>query len=642
MTLDVRWLGVFRLCLGTLLVVESLRRWNAARAFYSNDGLLPNHFALFAPMGRRVFSIYNAFSTYAEVSLAFALTTVVFVLFTLGYKTKLSHVLSAICITSLNARNLFVENGGTIVVNLITIWTLFLPLGRRFSVDAVLATLRTERESSAADLNERSRRAELDRPVVRLAALALILQWSVIYFFNTVHKSGKGWMNGSALHWFLHQDRIVTAVGIWVRENVPFEVLRTLTYFTLGVEGTLAVILLIPFGQTGLRRLALLLALGLHGSIALFSRLGPFSYVMVMFFVLLLGRRDWALVERWFARPARARSVIYDSDCGICFQLCRLLKRLDPFERLTFVGNDETARVPDTIDPALLDRTVVVVLPDGSIAIEERAVFEIGRALPFGILGVWWLAVPGLSALGRRLYRWVATHRHELSAWLGYGQCGVGRRSPGAAAASAPAPASHPSKRDLLAATLRELLTGLLLFVAAVQVAHSNAFARKFVRVKVPVWAAAIADYPRIYQPWGMFAPEPPYQDGRLVVDGRTVDGRKLDPLTGEAPEFDPHAPDGWGHDQFWCDYHLKFREASKAAYRGWLTHYLLNLHVFTGRPEDRLEAFEVWWVEDDSPPPGTRRGKPRPPQKLLAYGRVSDSGAARWLEAQGASRRSR
>src|SRR5690606_33772130 len=158
----------------------------------------------------------------------------------------------------------------------------------------------------------------------------------------------------------------------------------------------------------------------------------------------------------------------------------------------------------------------------------------------------------------------------------------------------------------------------------------------------VPVWAAAIADYPRIYQPWGMFAPEPPYQDGRLVVDGRTVDGRKLDPLTGEAPEFDPHAPDGWGHDQFWCDYHLKFREASKAAYRGWLTHYLLNLHVFTGRPEDRLEAFEVWWVEDDSPPPGTRRGKPRPPQKLLAYGRVSDSEAARWLAAQGASRRSR
>src|SRR5690606_7443327 len=124
---DPRWLGVHRICLGILLMVEVMRRMVHARAFYSNDGLLPNHFSLFRPMGRNLFSIYHAFSTYAEVQVAFGLTLLVFFLFTIGYKTRLFHALSAICIVSLNNRNIFVENGGTVVVNIMTVYTLFLP-----------------------------------------------------------------------------------------------------------------------------------------------------------------------------------------------------------------------------------------------------------------------------------------------------------------------------------------------------------------------------------------------------------------------------------------------------------------------------------------------------------------------------------
>ncbi|HSU38303.1 MAG TPA: hypothetical protein VLJ38_02015, partial [Polyangiaceae bacterium] len=89
LSLDVRWLGVFRIGLGTLLCVEVLRRWYYAKPFYTNEGLLPNHYSLFAPMGRNVFSIYHAFSSYGEVSVAFALTLLVFLAFTLGYRTRL-------------------------------------------------------------------------------------------------------------------------------------------------------------------------------------------------------------------------------------------------------------------------------------------------------------------------------------------------------------------------------------------------------------------------------------------------------------------------------------------------------------------------------------------------------------------------
>jgi hypothetical protein len=144
-----------------------------------------------------------------------------------------------------------------------------------------------------------------------------LLQLSVIYFFNAVHKNGVGWRNGSAIYYFLYQDRIVTWVGVWARDHVPYGVLVALTRMTLVVEGTLAFILLVPFGQKWLRRLALLLALGLHGNIAMLSRIGPFSYVMVMFFLMWLGQEELDFLGRWFGRPRRAVQVpIAASACG--------------------------------------------------------------------------------------------------------------------------------------------------------------------------------------------------------------------------------------------------------------------------------------------------------------------------------------
>ena len=111
---DPRWLGIFRVCFGCLLLSELCYRWSYARLLFSNDGVLPNHFSLFAPMGQDLFSIYHVFSTVEEVHIAFALTFVVFACFTVGYRTRLFHVLSALLITSLHSRNLFTENGDAI------------------------------------------------------------------------------------------------------------------------------------------------------------------------------------------------------------------------------------------------------------------------------------------------------------------------------------------------------------------------------------------------------------------------------------------------------------------------------------------------------------------------------------------------
>jgi predicted DCC family thiol-disulfide oxidoreductase YuxK len=628
-TLDPRWLGVFRVGFGCLLLSELLYRWSYARLLFSNDGVLPNHFSLFAPMGQDLFSIYHAFSTVPEVHVAFALTFVVFACFTLGYKTRLFHILSAILITSLHGRNLFTENGGSVVTHSLAIWTVFLPLGRCFSIDALIASMSRVREHGPAQLNRRE--PSTVEPFVSIVVLGLLLQWSVIYFFNYVHKTGVGWRNHSAIHYFLHQDRIVTELGVWVREHVPLFVFAWLTRATLIVEGVLAFILLVPFGHRKLRRVAFVLALGLHGSIALLSRLGPFSYAMVLFFIMLFGERELGWLGRWFGRSSRALTVVFDTDCGICLWTCRLLKRLDPWQRLTFVGNDELEKLPPAVDPKLCETSVVVVDAAGRVSTEEAAVRKVLSALPFGVFLAFPLYLPGLAQLGRFAYRQIAKNRTRISAFFGLGACGLPTL----------APAATPRQRSFgrLGAELatvraigRETLVLMLMVVLATEVVKSNPFLSRHVRMQRPEWMTRIIGYTRMLEGWGMFAPEPPYDDGRLVVDGRTKDGRKLDPFTNDTPEFDPESPRGWGHDQLWCDYSNHIRWPNNQGRRQFLRAYLMNQHVYSRRPQDQLVSFDVWWIHDKSPRPGERHGKLLVPERLVSYGTVKDSGAKPWL----------
>jgi predicted DCC family thiol-disulfide oxidoreductase YuxK len=631
-TADLRWLGLFRIGFGALLVCDVTRRFWQAREFYTNDGFFPNHFSLFRPMGDELFSLMHAFSTMGEVSVVMAIWLAIVSAYTLGFATKIMQVLAFIAITSLDARNIFVENGGDIVVNLLAFITIPLPLGRRFSIDAVLRSLRARRENDPAALNDRTRPTIPLEPVVSLAVLALFLQLAVIYFFNAAHKDGVGWRQGSSIYYFLHQDRIVTKLGIFLREHVSYEVTRLFTYSTLAIEYALPGILLFPFFRTWAMRLAIVLGIGLHGGIALTSRLGPFSYAMVLAYLPLLAGRDIELLARWFSRDARRRTVIFDVDCGICLFFARLLKRLDPCERLTFVGNDEVERFPPGVDRALVERTVVVLDPKGRVHTEERAIFEIGRAIPFGIVPLGWLAIPGLSLLGRAAYRAFAKHRVAVSSAFGLGACGIAP-PPGEDRAAAPSEGeTFRAFRASSATFVREGAAALIVIILGVQVVNDNAYINRRFKVRRPEWIVHIANTFRLLEGWGMFAPEPPYDDGRVIVDARTKDGRKLDPFTGKEPDFDPFTREGWGHDQFTCDYQNRIRFDWHVPNRQHLKEYLRNWHRYHGKPNDELVAFDIWWVHDRSPKPGQVRGEPLPPQRLASYGYVSDSGAKPWL----------
>lgn len=304
LTVDPRSLGAFRIGLALVLLSDLARRWVELDFWYVNSGLLPNHTLLWRPPAQHMFSLFFGASTLPEARLGFALCALVYVLLLLGYRTRWLQLLALVARVSLNTRLAVLENGGDMVMDLLCLLTLPLPLGARFSLDAVATARRTQRAAGVSEPLPRFVPESAKQPVVSLAVLGLLLQFATIYYFNAASKGGTAWRDGSAVHYALHQDKLVTWAGVWLREHLPSELVRGLTWGVLATEWTGFVLLLSPVSWRQSRLVAVCLMPTLHLGFALGLNLGGFSPAMMSFYPLLLTAGHWDALERRFGARA--------------------------------------------------------------------------------------------------------------------------------------------------------------------------------------------------------------------------------------------------------------------------------------------------------------------------------------------------
>jgi hypothetical protein len=300
LTVDPRSLGVFRVVFGLVLFIDLGRRFAELGHWYVNSGLLPNHTMLWRPPAGRMFSLFFTASTTGEARFGFVLCALAYASFLLGYRTRWAQVLTLLARVSLNSRLLMLENGGDMVINLLCLLTLPLPLGNRFSIDAVAASLRAERRAGANPHPPRGVVAWAREPVVSVAVLGLLLQFGTIYFMNAAAKSGQAWRDGSAVHYALHQDKLVTWAGVWMREHLSPSMFHALTWSVLTTEWLGVILILTPIYVRELRWMAVIIMPALHTGFALGLNLGGFSLAMLAFYPLLLGHEHWDVLERRF------------------------------------------------------------------------------------------------------------------------------------------------------------------------------------------------------------------------------------------------------------------------------------------------------------------------------------------------------
>ena len=493
LALDPRSLGLVRIYLGCLLLADLLRRIPHLSTWYTNAGPLPNHVLLWRPIAEYQFSLFFLVTHRGEAVFLFVLCGLVFALFAAGYRTRLMHFLSLVAICSLHNRVAMFEDGSEVTTRLLTFWTLFLPLGARLSFDAVRAAAVSGVETRDV------------RPAISLAVPCILLQVALLYTFNVLHKTGDTWRDGTAVHYVLHQDRIVTWLGWQLRPFVTLGASRFMTYSAVLTEAVLPLLILSPIATKLTRRVAIMFAIGLHAGFALLLNLGMFSFNMLGFFLLLLSDRDWA----WLARLPHAAT-----------------RRIESFVR-----------------------------------------------------------------------RWV-------DAW--------GCRPQ--------APPSPLRRRFAAVATQgREALVVLFAIALGSQMMVENQSLPEALRVRhQPLALRLLVEYPRFMEGWSMFAPEAPKHDSLLIVDAITVEGRHVDPINELASRVSSvpvsGIPEYLDQDDTWCDYTTNI--VGREDYYGTLAEFIRAYPKRTHRARDRIESFEVWLLEDDSPPPG--ESKPSNPRRSL------------------------
>jgi hypothetical protein len=578
-TVDARTLGLFRIVFGLHLLANLYDRTKGsdAIAFYTNQGVLPNHFALFAPMAEHQLSLLSPFSTLGQVRVAFVFIVLVYGAYVIGWHTKLAQILVVVCWLSLTNRNLILQNGGIVVTNVVAVWTMFLPLGARFSVDHLLRSLRERRETLPAELNERAPMIVSEPRFRRVAFFGILLNFACVYFFNYAHKVGTTWRDGSAVHWVLWQNRIATIWAAMLRMHEPAWLSPVLTRGTLVIEEALPLLLLFPIAQKWTRRAALLAIFSLHCGISLMMTLGPFSYSMMSFSLLLVSGYDWDFVRRFWVKKGAPLRIQYDPTIERHHRLARLLARLDGRRALEFVDSREDA-APSFAVP----------------------LYAVVRSLPLGSLYAWPLKVPAIA--------------HSAEKWL--------RRSD-----TLPENIEEPfvdSPVKQWARAIRrgfgEILAALLLATLSVQILTDNWIIADRFRVKHrPEVMKQIVEYLRLPQGWSMFSPEAPKEDGTVVIDAVLSDGRHIDPRKQRPPDFEAALHGPWFDDQQWCDWDLRMKWDGSRYLHPYFREYIAHLdELDSWHQSASIRSFEVYWVNNSAPPPGSTQ--PYNIQKQLLF----------------------
>jgi hypothetical protein len=340
---DLRALAAFRIGLGTLLIADLLLRSRSLSAFYTDDGVLPRS-ALFADYSD-VHSVHALVGEPWAVALLFALTGAVAVALLVGYRTRLATLVSWLLLVSLHARNPMVLNSGDSLLRMLLFWSVFLPLGARWSVDAFRrADAGTDAESDAAaggpdgdpetapdgsptnDASDSSAPGSSGKSVATVATMAVLVQVLMMYVTNGIHKrESELWMGGEAVAYIMQADHFTYLLGNHLAEFTGL--LRGLTVLWIALLFASPLLLLL----TGIARAAIAsLFVGMHLGMAVTMPIGLFPIVVVVGFVPFFQTPVWdaaervadrfgpsAALERWRARLASAGRRLASLDASI-------------------------------------------------------------------------------------------------------------------------------------------------------------------------------------------------------------------------------------------------------------------------------------------------------------------------------------
>jgi len=277
---DTRSLAVFRVGIAAVVLLDLLLRSRYLGAFYTDAGVLPRAllFAVEPTLGPLSLHALSG-AVWFQVAL-FVLTGVGAAAMLVGYRTTLATLVTGLLVVSLHVRNPLVLNGGDLVLQMLFLWGLFLPLGERWSVDAL-------------------REDPRDEWVTSVATAGVLCQVVVIYATNAVLKlRGDAWLSGDAIQYVFSLEMFVHGVGHWLANYPALLVAFDKVWLGMLVGSGLLVL------ATGWPRALLAAAYAaMHVGMAATMQLGVFPFVAVVALVPFVPSVVWNALAGRAHRP---------------------------------------------------------------------------------------------------------------------------------------------------------------------------------------------------------------------------------------------------------------------------------------------------------------------------------------------------
>jgi len=277
--IDPRSLAALRITLGVILLVDLANRSTDLVAHYTDAGAMPRTVVRKSFLHLWGWSLHALGGSTAFEAAMFLLAVAMAVCLVIGYRARLATFLSWLLLVSLHSRSPALLNGGDTLLRMLLFWSMFLPLGRVWSLDG----RRRERAGPPAD--------DPTRRVLNMATVAILLQVCLVYWVSAFYKWNDDWCSGTALYYALSYANYARPLAGFLL-GFP-QALSLLSRATLAWEFAGPALALIPFKTREVRLFVVLGFVLLHLGIELTMTVGLFSYVAVTAWLVFVPGRFW-------------------------------------------------------------------------------------------------------------------------------------------------------------------------------------------------------------------------------------------------------------------------------------------------------------------------------------------------------------
>ncbi len=385
---DALGLAVFRMLFSVMLFFEAIHFWEFRHVVYDR---IP--FGVIAEL---------------KYELVFAFWILTLFLLFIGLFTRvatiLSYVFSVLVFSSTSAfeYHVFYTYVG------VSFFMMFMPVSRVFSVDAVIRTAKYSGLGSSYKPDSKVLSINYYVPV--------FVGVGLVYFDSVFLKLGSNmWLNG---------------LGVWLPSSIPLAVwndmswilnnkavIIALGYFVLGFEAVFIVAM-------WFRRLWLpivISGISFHIGIFLVYPIPLFAFTYIVLYLLLIPPHYWTKATQLFGRKPAVYKFYYDAECPICAKTIAVIRQIDILHRVDCLP----VQVFAPQQPAFggIDEHTLLVDIHGVSASQKvyrgyAAYVALFRSMvifyPLALV----MSMPGISLIGKRIYKKIAGDRDNLRCTL--------------------------------------------------------------------------------------------------------------------------------------------------------------------------------------------------------------------------------